>query len=252
MKPTRVPGTEKGGKPSRNKALSDYYLLTQSFLFIIKRLQRETLVELARQLEGRLIDVGCGSSPYRPLFTNISDYVGIDLEESRRSTAVGDADRLPVATGCASSVFCAEVLEHTADPAAVLAEIDRVLQPGGRILVTAPMCWNLHYQPHDYRRFTKYRLQQLLEGHGFRVLSMHRIGGLFSLVGSRLVESVSTELFHRLSWIPIRVRHALILCYLIPMSLLFFGLARLADGFEETDAIGSAVLGEKIGARDFA
>ena len=107
------------------------------------------------------------------------------------------------------------------------------------------MSWNLHYEPNDYRRYTCYGLWQLLESHGFEITQTCRIGGLFSVVGSRLVDGIATELYHRLRFLPPRVRHGLILLYSIPMSLAFMALARLADRFQRSDAIGWAVLARK-------
>jgi SAM-dependent methyltransferase len=126
-----------------------------------------------------------------------------------------------------------------------MREVARVLKPRGVLLITVPMSWNLHYEPYDFRRYTCYGLWQLLGCHGFEVIETQRIGGLFSLVGSRLVDGIATELYRRLKFLPRRLRHTLILCYSIPASLFFLVLARLGDGFQKSDAIGWAVLARK-------
>jgi SAM-dependent methyltransferase len=50
----------------------------------------------------------------------------------------GDAARLPFADGCFDRVIAAEILEHVEDDSTVLAELARVLRPGGTIAVTVP------------------------------------------------------------------------------------------------------------------
>ncbi len=52
--------------------------------------------------------------------------------------AVGDARRLPFAEGCFDRVIAAEVLEHVPDDRAAIAELARVLRPGGTLAVTVP------------------------------------------------------------------------------------------------------------------
>jgi SAM-dependent methyltransferase len=232
-------------KQTHHNRLSDYYLLTRTFLFIIKRLERQTIQHFAPYLSGLLLDVGSGYSPYRTLFTKAEKYIGLDSAWDRTPSVVTDVQTLPINSRAADSVLCAEVLEHVVDPDKVVKEIARTLKLGGLFLVTTPMSWNLHYEPYDFRRYTCYGLWQLLARHGFEPIETRRIGGLFSLVGSRLVDGIATELYHRLTFLPKRLRHGLILCYSVPVSLFFMGLARVGDGFQKSDAIGWAVLARK-------
>ncbi|MGI9644977.1 MAG: methyltransferase domain-containing protein [Ilumatobacteraceae bacterium] len=59
--------------------------------------------------------------------------------QSREVTvAVGDAHRLPFADGAAGAVRADRVLQHLAEPDAALAEMVRVLRPGGRLVVADP------------------------------------------------------------------------------------------------------------------
>jgi SAM-dependent methyltransferase len=70
--------------------------------------------------------------------------VGLDIEISRvadlgyASTLVGDGFHLPFAERSFTVVVLAEVLEHLDDPLSLLAEAARVLQPGGRVMLTTP------------------------------------------------------------------------------------------------------------------
>jgi SAM-dependent methyltransferase len=225
--------------------LSNYYLLSRTFLYIEKRLHQETIAHFAPKLSGFLVDVGSGTSPYRRLFANATHYVALDLAQDRNPNVVVDAQALPIADGAADSVLCSELLEHVTDPDKVVKEIARAIKPGGSFLVTTPMSWNLHYEPYDFRRYTCYGLWQLLQRHGFEPLETRRIGGLFSLVGSRLVDGIASELYRRLTYLPRRLRHCVVLCYSVPMSVIFMMLARVGDGFQKSDAIAWAVLARK-------
>jgi glycosyltransferase involved in cell wall biosynthesis/SAM-dependent methyltransferase len=232
-------------KEENRDRISNYYLLTRTFLYIVKCLLRETMEHFGPRLGGLLIDLGSGYSPYRPLFSNAKKYVAIDLARDRNSHVVADVQALPIASEVADSVVCTEVLEHVADADRVIEEVIRILKPGGNVLVTAPMSWNLHYEPYDFRRYTSYGLWQLLDRYGLEIMETRRIGGLFSLVGSRLVEGIATELYRRWEFLPRRLRHSLILCYSIPTSIFFMMLSRLGDNFQSSDAIGWAVLARK-------
>ena len=227
-----------------NYLTSNYYLLTRTFLFIVKRLHRRVISDLGKKLGGTVLDVGCGNQPYRH-FIKCERYVGIDLDAGRKPTVVADAQVLPFACDVVDSVLCAEVIEHVQEPEQVIKEIYRVLKPGGVLLLTAPMSWGLHYEPNDYWRFTPYGLHVLLERHGFTVEEMVRIGGLFSLIGARLVEGVALEGWKKLRFLPRRFRHAVLLVFSIPVSLVFALMGDLLDRWFQADAIGHAVVASK-------
>lgn len=50
----------------------------------------------------------------------------------------GDAGALPIRDGAVDAVVLLDVLEHVADPSAVIAEVHRVLRPGGYLVISVP------------------------------------------------------------------------------------------------------------------
>ncbi len=81
-------------------------------------------------------------------------------------------------------------LEHVRQPACVLAEIARVLEPGGRLLLAVPHEWEEHQEPHDDDRYTRYGLRYLLERAGLAVDSIEPVGGYFRLLSRRLLNGL--------------------------------------------------------------
>ena len=74
---------------------------------------------------------------------------------------LGDVESMPFADASFSTVVCTEVLEHVPDPATALAEIKRVLQPGGVLIGSVPArsaIWRLRFLsstcPHTDRSTT--------------------------------------------------------------------------------------------------
>jgi SAM-dependent methyltransferase len=139
--------------------------------------------ELVAGLSGdRVIDVGCGVQPYRALVERFRSYVGFDSPSRPDSAAnadvFGDATALPFADASADLMLCTEVMEHVPDPAAMIAEIRRVLCPGGHLVLTVPFMWQLHDEPYDYWRFTEFGLREMLERGGFQVETLRGINGM--------------------------------------------------------------------------
>ncbi|GGI06079.1 class I SAM-dependent methyltransferase [Egicoccus halophilus] len=66
---------------------------------------------------------------------------------------------------------CTGLLEHVAEPAALIAQLHRILRPGGRLVVTASAVFPFHGAPHNYFHLTPYGLRHLFrEWSGFRTL----------------------------------------------------------------------------------
>ena len=144
----------------------------------------------------RLLDAGAGNAPYRELFAHC-DYVTADWENSphEHGTAVdiiGSLHDLPVADASFDAVLCTQVLEHVADPLAVLSELRRVTRPGGQLLLTVPLVWPLHEEPYDFFRYTSHGLRHLLTTARFEVVSITARNGCFTTLAGLLRTSIGT------------------------------------------------------------
>jgi SAM-dependent methyltransferase len=101
----------------------------------------------------------------------------------------GSVYELPLTDASLDCVIISEVLEHLHDEAAALAEISRVLKPGGLLAVSVPrtvpeaVCWALskeyRNQPGGHVRiFRRSEVTRLLARHGYRVTRTHFAHGL--------------------------------------------------------------------------
>lgn len=134
----------------------------------------------APALRGPLLDVGCGTKPYRELF-DADVYVGMDVENAAAAVkeaadVLYDGTMFPFADASFNSVVCNQVLEHVFTPEQFLGELHRVLRPEGRLLLTVPFVWDEHEQPHDFARYSSFGLRALLERNGFAILEQEKLG----------------------------------------------------------------------------
>lgn len=136
-------------------------------------------------LRGRVVDVGCGQKPYRGLFhPSVTEYVGVDrASPGAAPDVVADAHALPFADGAFDAGVSFQVFEHLESPARCLAELARVVRPGGDLVLTVPGVWPAHEVPHDYWRFTRYGLEALARNAGLEVVELTPLGELWSTLG---------------------------------------------------------------------
>ncbi len=155
--------------------------------YLIRRALFKEIFLLGSRLNGKMLDFGCGSKPYRNLF-QVSEYIGVDMENEGHSheqesvDVFYDGQTLPFSDNSFDSCLCSEVLEHTFDPDKALSEIHRVLKPGALFLVTVPFVWNEHEVPNDAFRYTQYGMKHLLNQQGFEVIEMRQTGNFISVL----------------------------------------------------------------------
>lgn len=119
-------------------------------------------------IEGRVLSLGSSSdqdgagSTYRQYFSHAAAYVTSELAPHPHCDLVLDARALTLADGSFDAVFCSGVLEHVDDCHAAVAEIRRVLVPGGVALIGVPFQQAIHRAPQDFWRFTEYGVRWLL------------------------------------------------------------------------------------------
>ena len=155
--------------------------------WLVHRFMRQTMEQVAPLARGHLLDVGCGTQPYRRLFDHVSRYTGMDRDRTRyaRADLWADALALPMRSNACDTVLCNQVLEHVPEPQQVMNEMARVLRPGGTLILTAPHIWGLHEIPHDYYRYTPYGLRHLTEKAGLSVVEIRAMAGFWVTAGAR-------------------------------------------------------------------
>lgn len=126
-----------------------YYERAHPVVRWLERRRLAALMRLAAPRPGeRVLEVGCGAGHVLERF-DTCERTGIDLSTSmlhrtrrRLGTSIrlsrALADHLPFGDGAFDVVVCTEVLEHTPDPTAVVAELVRVAGPEGRVVVSIP------------------------------------------------------------------------------------------------------------------
>jgi SAM-dependent methyltransferase len=134
---------------------------------------------------GRLLDIGCGNKPYKVLFDrHVAEYIGCDIIQSSEQIVdfICPANQLCFEENSFDTVFSTQVMEHVADFGGMINEAFRVLKPGGYGIFTMPFCWELHEEPYDFFRFSKYGLEEIFRQKGFSINYIKSNGGKWAAV----------------------------------------------------------------------
>jgi len=102
----------------------------------------------------------------RPFFLSSVLLETLDIDPAAGTTYCADLCRTNVAIPESrfDIVVCTEVLEHVVNPFAAVAEISRVLKPGGLLLASSPFDFRIHGPLPDCWRFTEHGWRALLTG----------------------------------------------------------------------------------------
>jgi len=154
----------------------------------------------------RVLDIGCGTGRHAAAIAGCAavhvlgaDISLADLAEARKRLVLREKlegkkgrwdllaagiDRLPFADGFFDLIVCSEVLEHIADHRRAVAEVVRILKPGGHLVVSVPrflperICWALSKDYHSaanghIRIYRQKEVLRLLERNGLTRYALH-------------------------------------------------------------------------------
>ena len=128
----------------------------------------------------RVLEVGSRARSgvlHRDLVGPVSEYVGVDILPGEGVDVVADAHAMAAVLGEERFDFACsyDVFEHLAFPWKVVLELNRVLAPGGHVLIVAPQSCGMHDLPWDYFRFSDAAFRSLFCAEaGFEVVDVVR------------------------------------------------------------------------------
>ncbi len=202
--------------------VNPFYLTRKALLKNIKL--------LADEITGKTLDVGCGTKPYEKYF-NSTEYIGLEVEntinkEEKKVDVFYKGSKIPFSDKEFDSVITSQVLEHVFNPQQFLSEINRVMKPKSKLLLTVPFIWDEHEQPFDYGRYSSFGLKDLLEKNGFIIIkhikSLNNIAAVFQMFNAYIYKiSVKHKLLRQLLTILIMAPAnilAIIFSFLLPKN----------------------------------
>jgi SAM-dependent methyltransferase len=156
-----------------------------------RRVIAEVLDRLGLPGDVRILDAGCGSGRNMVDLARFGPVTGLELADASvakaRERGVGEVvqgtlDALPFDPDSFDLAVSLDVIEHLEDDHRALAELRRVVRPGGKLLVTVPAyprLWSQHdVVNHHFRRYTLATLEAAASASGWRTVSTTHFNGL--------------------------------------------------------------------------
>lgn len=191
-------------------------------------LLKKQIKKYAHYINGTVLDAGSSDGERYKNFFKFEKYLTLDIRSDSGADIIGSVENIPLESSSVDSIISTQVLEHVKNSQKAVAEFYRVLKSGGYCLVTVPQLNELHEEPNDYFRFTKFGLEEIFRSAGFKITLIDQRGGFWS-ANMQIKTRYTIDLF-RLNKI------CLIRWILQPFILLNGILAILFDFFDISNA----------------
>jgi SAM-dependent methyltransferase len=167
----------------------------------------------AAQSSDVVLDVGCAYGEWANLYLagRAARVVGVDIDredigraahyakrvqpsEARPTFAVTSAHDLPFSDRAFTLVYLMDVLEHVDLPDRTAREVQRVLAPGGRLVVSVPGDWRFNWlDPHypEHRHYSPSQLKTFFPT--LETLTVHQTGYLWATIWGKYIRFLFTR-----------------------------------------------------------
>jgi SAM-dependent methyltransferase len=180
----RVRESRRRPRPSQHDYLHARYLL---------RALERAFAELPAETRD-ILDVYCGTRPYDDLLPSNATSIGLDVTNFAGVADVVSDKFLPFEDESFDVVMCMEAFYYVDDPASAVAEIARVLRPGGRVLITVSLPWEYARDTVEHR-YTGPELERLFSGFDeVRVVENGGYAVSWATLSGRIVFGIETRL----------------------------------------------------------
>jgi ubiquinone/menaquinone biosynthesis C-methylase UbiE len=161
--------------------------------FIIRR-EIKSFFETVLPCES-VIEIGGGNALMRSVLKQAcraTKYISSDISPTENTDVICDAQDMIFLDGEADLIAAFEVMEHIPDTNMFLSEVNRVLRPGGYIVISVPFLYGKHdFQ--DFYRWTSQGLERVINENGMNVLLMKNRGGVFLTIVSLLSNYIHSK-----------------------------------------------------------
>ena len=157
-----------------------------------KAMMEHKLNHLSGSVKGKWLDIGAGDQPYRKYFAKADAYLTTNTkrhysenEQQKLNNLttywIEDGKHLPLADNSVDGVACFQVLSVIDKPEEFFCEINRVLKPGGKLVLTTDFLYPV-WSSEDRLRHTGFDLIQLCESSGLANAEVESFGGFGSMM----------------------------------------------------------------------
>ncbi len=204
----------------------------------------------------RILDAGAGELRYKK-FCGHLNYVSQDFGQyegegnqkglqtgtwnNSKIDIISDITSIPEPDASFDAILCVEVFEHIPNPILAIIEFQRLLKPGGVLILTAPFCSLTHFAPyHYYSGFNSYFYERFLPENNFKILELKENGNYFDYFAQELIRLPRVAKQYSFRFMNLYIR----LVQILLLPLLYF-LSKKDKGSSEILTYGFHILAQK-------
>jgi len=168
----------------------------------------ETLKKIPAGLT--ILDAGAGESQFKKFCDHLK-YIAQDFGQysgegnvglqtgtwdNTKLDIVSDILSIPLPDHSVDAIMCTEVLEHIPDPLGAIKEFNRLVKPGGYLLITAPFASITHFAPYHFASgLSRFFYEKNLAENGFKITDLQLNGNFFEFVAqeNRRIKSIAKK-----------------------------------------------------------